>query len=131
MTDKKTKYRLKPEDEEVTNVSDIVGAWGQWQRNIFIFFFIGAMCSCWHSLGLSFGVYSDAGTSTCGGAAGSLGYETIDAASYAFDWQIDYLKYDDCNSRNLPYETRFGAMRDALEATGKASNTSFAKTIPS
>lgn len=38
----------------VQNVSDIVGSWGRWQRNVFIFFFIGAMCSCWHSLSLSF-----------------------------------------------------------------------------
>lgn len=42
------------ENVEVSNVSDIIGPWGPWQRNIFVFFFIGAMCSCWHSLGLSF-----------------------------------------------------------------------------
>ena len=41
-------------EDEVANVSDIVGAWGPWQRKIFFFFFIGAMCSSWHSLGLSF-----------------------------------------------------------------------------
>ncbi|XP_054167878.1 organic cation transporter protein-like [Oppia nitens] len=41
-------------DTVVTNVSDIVGPWGRWQLNIFAYFFIGAMCSCWHSLGLSF-----------------------------------------------------------------------------
>jgi hypothetical protein len=55
MAKEKIKYlTTSSDDEEVANVSDIVGPWGQWQRNIFIFFFIGAMCSCWHSLGLSF-----------------------------------------------------------------------------
>ncbi|KAK1572728.1 alpha-galactosidase, partial [Colletotrichum navitas] len=36
------------------------------------------------------------GTSTCGGYEGSLGYEEIDAATFA-KWGIDYLKYDNCN----------------------------------
>ncbi|KAK4165593.1 family 27 putative glycoside hydrolase [Cladorrhinum sp. PSN259] len=49
-----------------------------------------------HSLGLKLGIYSDAGTDTCGGYAGSLGYEEIDAASFS-NWGIDYLKYDNCN----------------------------------
>ncbi|KAB5594876.1 hypothetical protein CTheo_1691 [Ceratobasidium theobromae] len=49
-----------------------------------------------HSLGLLFGIYSDAGTLTCAGYPGSLGYETIDAQTFA-EWGIDYLKYDNCN----------------------------------
>ncbi|KAH8904673.1 glycoside hydrolase [Coniochaeta sp. PMI_546] len=49
-----------------------------------------------HSLGLKLGIYSDAGTSTCAGYAGSLGYEAVDAATFA-NWGIDYLKYDNCN----------------------------------
>jgi Alpha galactosidase A len=39
-----------------------------------------------------FGMYSDAGEYTCGGYAGSLGYETIDANAFA-SWRVDYLKY--------------------------------------
>jgi alpha-galactosidase len=49
-----------------------------------------------HSLGLKLGIYSDAGTSTCAGYAGSLGYEAVDAATFA-KWGVDYLKYDNCN----------------------------------
>ncbi|TIC98816.1 putative alpha-galactosidase B [Colletotrichum higginsianum] len=49
-----------------------------------------------HAMGLKVGIYSDAGTSTCGGFEGSLGYEEIDAATFA-KWGIDYLKYDNCN----------------------------------
>lgn len=48
-----------------------------------------------HALGLGFGMYSDAGKYTCGGYAGSLGYETIDANTFA-GWGVDYLKYDNC-----------------------------------
>ncbi|KAK4653467.1 hypothetical protein QC762_506680 [Podospora pseudocomata] len=53
-----------------------------------------------HSLGLKLGIYSDAGTDTCGGYAGSLGYEELDAATFS-KWGIDSegqdLKYDNCN----------------------------------
>ncbi|KDR75050.1 hypothetical protein GALMADRAFT_140601 [Galerina marginata CBS 339.88] len=49
-----------------------------------------------HNLGLKIGIYSDAGTATCSGFPGSLGYESIDAATFN-DWGVDYLKYDNCN----------------------------------
>ncbi|KDQ57454.1 glycoside hydrolase family 27 protein [Jaapia argillacea MUCL 33604] len=49
-----------------------------------------------HALGLKIGIYGDAGTATCSGFPGSLGYENVDAASFA-SWGIDYLKYDNCN----------------------------------
>ncbi|KAH7925521.1 glycoside hydrolase [Leucogyrophana mollusca] len=49
-----------------------------------------------HDLGLQIGIYSDAGTNTCAGYPGSLGYESIDAATFN-DWGIDYLKYDNCH----------------------------------
>src|SRR6202142_1533135 len=46
-----------------------------------------------HSLGLKFGVYSDAGSMTCAGCPGGLGHEYQDALQYAA-WGVDYLKYD-------------------------------------
>ncbi|CAE7204426.1 unnamed protein product [Rhizoctonia solani] len=49
-----------------------------------------------HSLGLLIGIYGDAGTLTCAGFPGSLGYESIDAQTFA-EWGVDYLKYDNCN----------------------------------
>ncbi|CAI6333740.1 unnamed protein product [Periconia digitata] len=49
-----------------------------------------------HNLGLKIGIYSDAGTLTCGGYAGSLNHEVLDAKAFA-EWGIDYLKYDNCN----------------------------------
>jgi alpha-galactosidase len=36
-----------------------------------------------HSKGLLYGLYSDAGTKTCAGFPGSLGFEQVDAMTYA------------------------------------------------
>lgn len=49
---------------------------------------IGHVADKVHELGLKLGIYSDAGASTCGGYEGSLGYEEIDAATFA-SWGID------------------------------------------
>ncbi|ETO33695.1 Melibiase family protein [Reticulomyxa filosa] len=70
-----------------------------------------------HSNGLLFGLYSDAGNETCQGRPGSLGYETIDANTYA-NWGVDYLKYDNCNNDHIRPQERYPIMRDALNATG-------------
>ena len=51
----------------------------------------------WHLTGLKLGVYSDAGTATCGGRVGSLGHEAADAARFA-SWGVDLLKYDNCHA---------------------------------
>ena len=71
-----------------------------------------------HSKGLKFGLYSDAGTMTCQKRPGSLGYEEIDANTYA-KWKVDYLKYDSCNDEGKPAQERYTAMRDALNKTGR------------
>jgi alpha-galactosidase len=71
-----------------------------------------------HGKGLLFGLYSDSGTKTCAGRPGSLGYEEIDAKTYA-EWEADYLKYDNCNSDKTPAKTRYERMRDALNKTGR------------
>jgi hypothetical protein len=49
-----------------------------------------------HANGLKYGIYSSPGSRTCGGCLGSLGYEALDARSYA-DWGVDYLKHDWCS----------------------------------
>lgn len=49
-----------------------------------------------HAKGLKFGMYNDIGTNLCAGAAvGTCGFEDVDAKSYA-DWDIDFLKVDNC-----------------------------------
>ncbi|CAK96935.1 glycoside hydrolase family 27 protein [Aspergillus niger CBS 101883] len=56
---------------------------------------ISGVASTLHSQGLKLGIYSSAGTTTCAGYPASLGYEDIDAATFA-SWGVDYLKYDNC-----------------------------------
>ena len=49
-----------------------------------------------------------------------IGYEEIDAHIYA-QWNVDYLKYDNCNSSstNKTIKERYERMRDALNGTGR------------
>ena len=74
---------------------------------------IKALADYAHEKGLKLGIYSDAGEKTCAGRPGSLGYEKIDAETYAH-WGIDYLKYDNCYNNNLPSKGRYTTMRDEL-----------------
>ena len=53
-----------------------------------------------HNMGLKIGLYSSPGPWTCGGCAGSYGYEKQDAQSYG-QWGFDYLKYDWCSYGNV------------------------------
>ncbi len=79
-----------------------------------------------HTKGLKFGIYSDAGTKTCGGRPGSLGYEERDAQTFA-GWGVDFLKYDYCycpdyvsaNNDFMAAIARYTRMGDALKATGR------------
>ena len=71
-----------------------------------------------HGLGLRFGMYSDAGLTTCVGKPGGLGYEVIDALTYAA-WGVDYLKYDNCDNQGIKSPLRYWPMHDALNATGR------------
>jgi len=87
---------------------------------------IKALADYVHSKGLKLGIYSDAGTQTCGGMPGSYGFEEKDAKLFA-EWGIDYLKYDYCYvpelvSRNNDYKMaidRYKKMGDALKSTGR------------
>ncbi|KAI1429586.1 glycoside hydrolase family 27 protein [Xylaria sp. FL1777] len=96
-----------------------------------------------HELGFKIGIYSSAGTQTCAGYPASIGYETIDATTWAA-WGIDYecnacvySLYDPNNYVNgtcidsndycpagYDYTTsnsskRYAIMRDALQAQNR------------
>jgi alpha-galactosidase len=71
-----------------------------------------------HSLGLKFGVYSDAGSQTCAGRPGGLGHEYQDAIQYAA-WGVDYLKYDWCSSTTQDAKASYANIRAALDAAGR------------
>jgi alpha-galactosidase len=79
---------------------------------------IKALADYIHSLGLKFGIYSDAGSKTCAGRPGSLGHEYQDARSYAA-WGVDYLKYDWCNTTTQDAKAAYALMRNALNAAGR------------
>ena len=85
---------------------------------------IKALAEYIHQHGLKFGLYSSAGTSTCEplqenrGFPGGLGHEKQDAATFA-SWDVDYLKYDNCNNQKVPALKRYTAMAEALRATGR------------
>ncbi|KAH6663193.1 putative alpha-galactosidase B [Halenospora varia] len=73
-----------------------------------------------HALGLKIGIYSSAGTETCAGYPASIGYESLDAATFA-EWGIDYLKYDNCNFPSNWTDPYIFCVRE-LRRTGQGPN---------
>jgi len=71
-----------------------------------------------HSLGLKFGIYSDAGSKTCAGRPGGLGHEYQDALKYAA-WGVDYLKYDWCHTTTQDARASYANIRQALDTAGR------------
>lgn len=71
-----------------------------------------------HSKGMKFGIYSDAGRTTCAGKPGSFGHEYQDALTYA-SWGVDYLKYDWCATQDINPKGAYRLMRDALYNAGR------------
>ena len=79
---------------------------------------IKALADYVHSKGLGFGIYTDAGTKTCQGRPGTLGFEERDARTYA-SWGVDYVKEDWCNARGLVAPVQYEKFRRALDRTGR------------
>lgn len=71
-----------------------------------------------HTKGLKFGLYNCAGTKTCAGFPGTRGYEYQDARFYA-GLNIDYLKYDWCNTEGITAKEAYTTMSTALKVAGK------------
>jgi alpha-galactosidase len=79
---------------------------------------IKALADYVHGKGLKFGLYSDAGSATCGGRPGSAGREFQDARQYA-RWGVDYLKYDWCYTGPRNAEAAYTIMAKALRESGR------------
>lgn len=80
---------------------------------------IKALADYIHSKGLLIGIYSCAGTHTCGGHPGSFEHEFQDAEQFA-QWGIDFLKYDYCfKPRNVSGELLYKRMSIALKNCGR------------
>eukprot|EP01060_Flectonema_neradi_P039806 TRINITY_DN8910_c0_g1_i1.p1 TRINITY_DN8910_c0_g1~~TRINITY_DN8910_c0_g1_i1.p1 ORF type:complete len:412 (+),score=41.69 TRINITY_DN8910_c0_g1_i1:39-1274(+) len=72
-----------------------------------------------HSAGLTFGLYTDAGTETCvGGRPGSKGYWDNDANLFA-EWGVDWVKMDWCYTQGMTPQTTYPLMSSALNKTGR------------
>ena len=83
-----------------------------------------------HSKGLTFGIYTARGSTTCMGKPGSDSHEAQDAATYAA-WGVDFLKEDSCGgtTHGTVYE-QYARMRDALNATGRPIFFSITEAVP-
>jgi alpha-galactosidase len=83
---------------------------------------ISALSSYLHDRGFSFGLFST--TEDCAGSPGAVGFEAIDAQSYAA-WGLDYFKYASCT----PAQEDEGTVADsvaALRAEGRPITVSLA-----
>ena len=80
-----------------------------------------------HSLGLKAGIYSDAGTNTCGSSynkdvngigAGLYGHDVADATRYFVDWDFDFIKIDYCGGQELKLDEqkRYTAIRNVIDS---------------
>ena len=83
-----------------------------------------------HSKGLSFGIYTARGSTTCMGRPGSDSHEQQDANTYA-SWGVDFLKEDSCGGteHGTVFE-QYARMRDALNATGRKIFFSITEAVP-
>jgi alpha-galactosidase len=80
---------------------------------------IPALADYVHQRGLKFGIYSCAGTCTCGGKPSSFGYEEVDATTFA-EWGVDFLKYDFCyHPMGTDGPALYRRMGQALRSTGR------------
>lgn len=79
---------------------------------------IGDLTAYAHDRGLRFGIYTDAGTKTCAGFVGSLGYEFRDARRFA-SWGVDYVKVDWCNTSGLGTHAVYGKWCEAFRRAGR------------
>lgn len=84
-----------------------------------------------HSLGLKAGIYSDAGSNTCGSrydndihgfGSGLYGHEYQDALLYFKEWNFDFIKIDYCGAGtdlNLEERKRYTEIRQAIDSVGR------------
>ncbi len=80
-----------------------------------------------NELGIKVGIYSSNGTLTCEDLPASLGFEGIDAETFA-EWGIEYFKYDFCHNIPIPSRAPFiekisisgGSIDEIIRDTGDA-----------
>lgn len=87
-----------------------------------------------HSRGLKAGLYSDAGSNTCGSiydndmagvGVGMWQHDDVDAKTFFVDWNFDHIKIDFCGGGETgksDYE-RYTSIRGAIDGTGRKDVT--------
>ena len=86
-----------------------------------------------HSKGLKAGIYTDAGTNTCGNtyggeangkSSGIYMHDQQDINLFFKTWGYDFLKVDYCGGRvqGLDEKTRYTAIKNAITSTGREVN---------
>jgi hypothetical protein len=82
-------------------------------------FFSGilALSEYMHQRGILLGIYGDVGTTTCAGYPASQGHEEIDAETFA-SWNVDYLKFDGCNTNISDLRKDYPLFYSKLNLTG-------------
>ena len=71
-----------------------------------------------HARGLKLGLYTDIGSKTCGGFAGSGGNYELDAKTFA-RWGVDSIKVDGCYANSSDYPSLYPAFGAALASSGR------------
>jgi len=61
-----------------------------------------------------FGMYTSAGTKTCGGLPGIMFHEESDVHQFVTQFKIDYLKVDNCNGMGNPLYWRYKRVSDQI-----------------
>ena len=84
---------------------------------------IAHLASRIQGLGLRFGIYTSVSAATCAGFTGSLGFEAIDAETFA-SWGVDFVKHDTCG---VDCPVHNGCIRNATHRMSKALKEASAK----
>jgi len=79
---------------------------------------IAALAEYIHSKGLKIGIYTCAGTKTCGNFPGSRGYEFQDFKLFA-QWRIDFVKVDWCHATTQNAQDSYTLISKALQASNR------------
>lgn len=70
-----------------------------------------------NGMGLKLGIYTSNGTLTCEDLPASLGYEAVDAQTFA-EWGVEYFKYDFCHNVPIPMRAPFIEYISVVSADG-------------
>eukprot|EP01059_Diplonema_ambulator_P032221 TRINITY_DN621_c0_g1_i1.p1 TRINITY_DN621_c0_g1~~TRINITY_DN621_c0_g1_i1.p1 ORF type:complete len:395 (+),score=100.25 TRINITY_DN621_c0_g1_i1:53-1237(+) len=70
-----------------------------------------------HGKGVKFAIYTAESPTTCAGYPASMGYESVDAVTFA-EWGVDYLKVDGCGYADY-YPTGYPLMGASLVESGR------------